>query len=121
MDSQRQQADDDSDDDDDVLDDKNDAAVQKLLSKYLKEEDDVDIISAIKGGNTLSGSSGGGIRNGEKYERLPPEERAFWAFTNRVKRAPNNFSKKKFVSGTTTRKNLRSPSTRSTGTRATEV
>ena len=33
----------------------------------------------------------------------------------------NNFSKKKFVRGTTTRKNLRSPSTRSTGTRATEV
>jgi len=81
-------ADDDSDDEDVLVDDKNDAAVQKLLSKYLEEEDDIDNFSPIKGGNTLSESSGEGIENGEQYERLPPEDRAFWAFTNRVKRAP---------------------------------
>jgi hypothetical protein len=75
----------DSDDDDAVV--TNDAEIQNLLSKYLKEEDDNYILSAIKGGAGNPSSGGGGV-SGEKYEKAPPDERAFLAFTNRVKRAP---------------------------------
>jgi len=73
-----------------------DSAVQKMLSSYLKEEDDETLKAAIKGGPTCDvHSSGNGISSnnkntviGEKYERLPPDDRAFLAFTDRVKRAP---------------------------------
>ena len=83
----------DGDDDDEAIgtagasDDK----IQKMLSRYLKDEEDQDIVQALGGvasANATSaktGSSGGG---GEKYERLPPEERAFLAFTDRIKRSP---------------------------------
>lgn len=83
----------DGDDDDDAIgtagasDDK----IQKMLSRYLKDEEDQDIVQALGGAASSSipsaktGSSGGG---GEKYERLPPEERAFLAFTDRIKRSP---------------------------------
>jgi hypothetical protein len=80
--------DDDSDDDDDDAVASNDLKIQKLLTKYLKEEDDNEILSAINDGPGNSGGSGSGGGSGEKYERAPPEERAFLAFTNRVKRAP---------------------------------
>ena len=75
----------DSDDEDDY-ETKGDA-VQKLLSKYLMEEEDESILSAIKG-NDLSKSSSQNGGDGEKYEKLPAEDRAFLAFTNRVKHAP---------------------------------
>lgn len=76
-------------DDEDIQDTTNDKDIQHLLSKYLEEEDDSEIVSAIKGGKSAAGGigSGGGI-GGEQYERLPPEERAFFTFTSRVKRAP---------------------------------
>ena len=88
-------------DDDDVLQvedgSKEASDIDKLLSKYLKEEEDSDILSAIeygaRGGSRASGGNGGGgggggALSGEKYERAPPEERCFLAFTNRIKRAP---------------------------------
>ena len=89
-------------DDDDVLQvedgSKEASDIDKLLSKYLKEEEDSDILSAIeygaRGGSSASasggsgGGGGGGALSGEKYERAPPEERCFLAFTNRIKRAP---------------------------------
>ena len=81
-------------DDEDVQDTTNDKDIQNLLSKYLTEEDDSDILSAIKGGSSslslsMGGSgSGRGHGNGEKYERLPPEERTFLIFPTRIKRAP---------------------------------
>ena len=85
----------DGDDDDEAIGTTgagaSDDDIQKMLSRYLKDEEDQDIVQALGGvaaANTTSattGSSGGG---GEKYERLPPEERAFLAFTDRIKRSP---------------------------------
>ncbi len=73
-------------DDDDVMNDKSDAKIQNLLSKYLQEEEDTDILRALKGEG--SGKGGSAEISGEKYERLPPKDRAFMAFSTRVKRAP---------------------------------
>lgn len=81
-------------DDEDIQDTSSDKDIQNLLSKYLKEEDDSDIVSAIKGGaSSLAGGAGAGSGNGEKYERLPPEERAFLTFTSRIKRAPKQVAR----------------------------
>ena len=87
----------DGDDDDDAIgtagasDDK----IQMMLSRYLKDEEDQDIVQALGGAASSStlaaktgSSGGGGSSGGEKYERLPPEERAFLAFTDRIKRSP---------------------------------
>jgi hypothetical protein len=76
----------DFDSDDDDFDTKEDS-VQKLLSKYLMEEEDESILSAIKG-NDLSKSTSQNGGDIEKYEKLPAEDRAFLAFSNRVKLAP---------------------------------
>ncbi len=83
----------DSDSDDDDDDQGNTKEIESLLSKYLKEEDDTEILSAIQGsklkhGTGEGGKAGSGSSSGEKYEKAPPEERAFLTFTNRVKRAP---------------------------------
>lgn len=75
----------DSDDEDDF--DTKEDSVQKLLSKYLMEEEDESILSAIKG-NDLSKSTSQNGGDVEKYEKLPAEDRAFLAFSNRVKLAP---------------------------------
>jgi len=91
---------DDSDDDDD--DDGECATkVDQMLSKYLDMEEDEEILSALKGGGNGSagkgdggsGGNGGGGGGGERYERLPPEERAFLAFSNRLKRAPGQVAR----------------------------
>lgn len=83
--------DDDSDEEDIVITSK-ESDVQKLLAKYLKDEEDSEIISAIKNpcGNNKGGNGGtnGNDNAGEKYERLPPLEKAFMTFTSRVRRAP---------------------------------
>ena len=82
----------DDDDDDDVVGatGTSDAKIQKLLSRYLEEEEDQELISALGGsGNSVSGGGGGSSSSrGEKFERLPPDERAFLAFTDRIKRSP---------------------------------
>lgn len=78
-------ADFDSDDEDEY--ETTEDSVQKLLSKYLMEEEDESILSAIKG-NDLSKTSSQNGGDGEKYEKLPAEDRAFLAFSNRVKLAP---------------------------------
>ncbi|KAL9188712.1 hypothetical protein ACHAXT_007090 [Thalassiosira profunda] len=71
--------------------------VQQMLSRYLDAEDDEDILSALKGGGgngcvaaNGNGKDGGG---GERYERLPPDERAFLAFSNRLKRVPGQVAR----------------------------
>ena len=56
-------------------------------------EEDEEILSALNGGHLasnkdLSHVAGKGSSGGERYERLSPEERAFLAFSNRLKRAP---------------------------------
>jgi len=81
--------DDDSDFDENIgVANKDDAIVNKLLLKYMEEEDDVEILAAIRGRNSesVSGICGDKV---EKYERLPPENRVFLAFTDRIKRAPH--------------------------------
>ena len=85
--------DDQYDDDEHVglASDVDNARIQKLLSNYLKDEEDEEILDAITGDN-ISGpteniSNGGG--NGEKFERLNPKDRAFFNFTDRIKRSPN--------------------------------
>mmetsp|Transcript_16859 Transcript_16859/g.33639 ORF Transcript_16859/g.33639 Transcript_16859/m.33639 type:complete len:393 (-) Transcript_16859:806-1984(-) len=87
-----EETDDDEVDDDDAVGatGTSDAKVQKLLSRYLDEEEDTELISALGGsGNRVSGGGGGSNSSrGEKFERLPPDERAFLAFTDRIKRSP---------------------------------
>ena len=87
----------DGDDDDDAIGTSgaSDDKIQKMLSRYLKDEEDHDIVQALGGAASSStpsaktgSSGGGGSGGGEKYERLPPEERAFLAFTDRIKRSP---------------------------------
>jgi hypothetical protein len=78
------------DDNDDVYVDSNNidsTKVNQMLSRYLEMEDDEEILSALRGDGIINspGKGGGG---GERYERLPPEERAFMAFSKRLKRAP---------------------------------
>jgi len=85
----------DIDDDEDAIGtaEASDDKIQKMLSRYLEDEDDQDIVQALGGAaspittSTPAGSSGsdGG---GEKDERLKPEERAFLTFTDRIKRSP---------------------------------
>jgi pre-rRNA-processing protein TSR4 len=87
---------DDDDDDDEMVSDNNidSSKVNQMLSKYLDMEEDEEILSALKGsGGTQSAGGtaprgGAGVDVGERYERLPPEERAFLAFSKRLKRAP---------------------------------
>ena len=92
---------DDEDDDDDAVGTTgtDGAKIQKLLSKYLEEEEDQELLSAL-GGSGSSASCGGGVagggvsrNSGEKFERLPPDERAFLAFTDRIKRSPEQVAR----------------------------
>ena len=88
---------DEADDDDDDVDDDGgygdiDALkVEQMLSRYLDVEDDMEILSALRGGpsagNNDSSKGGGG-------EQLAPlEERAFLSFTRRLKRAPGQMAR----------------------------
>jgi hypothetical protein len=73
-------------DDDDVgMVGGSDAKIQQMLARYMAEEEDEDILAAIRG-SSGRGKDGGG--RGEKDERLSPEDRAILAFTDRVKRSP---------------------------------
>jgi hypothetical protein len=73
-----------------------DAAVQSLLSKYLEQEEDSDIVAVIRSGGKQIMPPCGGVGNAkkagnesfEKYEKLPPDDRAFLTFAARIKRAP---------------------------------
>ncbi len=71
-----------------------DSKIQRMLSSYLKEEDDENVKAVIGIGNKTRHSSAATVSGSqsnydEKYERLPPEDRAFLSFTDRIKRAPN--------------------------------
>ncbi|KAL3781744.1 hypothetical protein HJC23_004843 [Cyclotella cryptica] len=85
---------DEEDDDEDFGYDNIDSSkINQMLSKYLATEEDEEILSALKGkpvasNEGLSRTVGKGSAGGERYERISPEERAFLAFSNRLKRAP---------------------------------
>lgn len=89
----------DSDDEDDAECSNIEASrVDQMLSRYLDIEEDTDILSALKGGG--KGSDGGSGNHekeagggGERYERLPPEERAFHSFSTRLKRVPRQVAR----------------------------
>lgn len=87
----------DDDDDDDDIDaggaNNTESKVNQLLSRYLSTEDDEEILSALKGGDISYSGGGGGDKGGERYERLPPEERAFVSFSKRLKRAPEQVAR----------------------------
>lgn len=83
----------DDDDDDSIIggigNSKDDAKIQQMLAKYMAEEDDADILTALQG--TMGGGGGGGNTNNksrEKDERLKAADRALYAFTDRIKRSP---------------------------------
>jgi len=74
-----------------------DAKIQQMLAKYMAEEEDEDILRALRGssgngGCTVAAAGGGGGGNtkirGEKDERLKPSDRALLTFTDRIKRSP---------------------------------
>lgn len=83
----------DDDDGDEIGCGGNDNEVQKMLAKYLEEEKDEDILAALQGKSGGDGQAGGGAVGEEKYERLPPDERAFLAFAERLKRAPRQIAR----------------------------
>lgn len=73
----------DEDDDNVGVSSSSDDKIRQMLERYMAEEEDEEILSALRG----SGGTGPSNR-AEEDERLPPEERAMLAFTDRVKRAP---------------------------------
>lgn len=56
-----------------------DDKIRSMLARYMAEEDDPEILNALKGG-----ASGGG--GGEEDERLSPEDRVLLGFQDRIKR-----------------------------------
>jgi pre-rRNA-processing protein TSR4 len=58
-----------------------DDKIRKMLARYMAEEEDPEILNALKG---VTGGGGGG----EEDERLSPEDRVMLGFQDRIKRAP---------------------------------
>lgn len=87
---------DDDDDDEDEVDGSGNidvSKVEQMISRYLDVEDDVTILSALRGDSIAINNDNSRERGGERYERLPPEERAFLSFTRRLKRAPGQVAR----------------------------
>jgi len=98
---------DDDDSDFDGEDLENDNAVQSMLSRYLEDDKELDpelmkLLKLNSNVNTTNASNfsktsqqydGKGNnskkKGGEKYERLPPDQRALFAFMERLKRSPH--------------------------------
>jgi len=85
------------DDEDDVVPNniKRNDNIHSILSKYLNEEEDVDLVSSLQdclasGSGDGSSSSGGG---GEQYEKIPLAARVFLSFTERLKCAPQQVAR----------------------------
>lgn len=78
-------------DDDDVGITGSDDKIQQMLRKYMAEEDDEDILAALRGADMGGGGSGG--RRGEKDERLSAADRALLTYTDRLKRAPRQVAR----------------------------
>jgi len=63
-----------------------DDKIQQMLARYMAEEEDEDILSALRGANGAVNGGGGG--RGERDERLSAEDRALLTFSDRLKRSP---------------------------------
>ena len=74
-------------DEDDVGCSGSDNKIQKMLARYMAEEEDEDILAALRA--SVRGSNGGGCGGrGERDERMSAEDRALLAFSDRLKRSP---------------------------------
>jgi pre-rRNA-processing protein TSR4 len=76
-------------DEDDVGISGTDDKIQKMLARYMAEEEDVDLLAALRdssGGGT--GFGGGSEGRGEKDERLSAADRALLTYLDRLKRSP---------------------------------
>jgi len=76
-------------DEDDVGIEGSDDKIQKMLAKYMAEEDDEEILNALRStptGCANAGKGGGGRR--ERDERLSVEDRVFLTYSDRLKRSP---------------------------------
>lgn len=71
---------DDMEDDNIGISSSSDEKIQAMLARYMAEEEDEEILSAIRGS--------AGVAATEKDEQLSEGDRAMLAFTDRVKRAP---------------------------------
>jgi pre-rRNA-processing protein TSR4 len=65
-----------------------DRKIHQMLAKYLAEEDDPDILAALRGAGNGSNGSGKAGSGGERDERLSATDRALLTFADRLKRAP---------------------------------
>ena len=87
--------DEEDDDDDDMITGNSssanaadDAKIQQMLAKYMAEEEDEDILNALRGTTGSGGGNGSGGKSRERDERLTITDRALRAFTERLQRAP---------------------------------
>jgi len=91
------------DEDDEILidgcDDIDATKIDQMLSKYMSQEDDDEILGMLstkgsKSDNRSSSAlSGKKDKSEEKYERLPPDERALISFASRLRRVPQQVSR----------------------------
>ncbi len=81
---------DDDDDDVDMSNEEDNGKINFLLSKYLKEEEDEELVRLIQTGACApTSNSNKGGNNEERYEKMSQQEIIFQSFTNRMKRAPH--------------------------------
>jgi hypothetical protein len=87
--------DDDDDDDDNYLvgssNSASDAKIQQMLARYMAEEEDVEILNALRGTTTTTNDNNSNKddkKNQEKDERLTAIDRALLMFTDRMQRSP---------------------------------
>jgi hypothetical protein len=73
-------------DDDDVGLSESDEKIRNMLARYMAEEEDEDILGALRGSGACGGGGGGG-GNGEEDERLSEEDRILRSFQDRQRRA----------------------------------
>eukprot|EP00980_Cylindrotheca_fusiformis_P004197 scaffold912_cov119-Cylindrotheca_fusiformis.AAC.13 len=67
---------------DDVGNAASDDKIRNMLARYMAEEEDQDILAALKGSNTNGGGNGG-----EEDERLSEKDRILLGFQDRLRRA----------------------------------
>ena len=80
---------------------KDDHELESMLTRYLKEDQDLDpqIAKLLQSKTKIIHETNSHIKNevsqkqlnndGEKYERLPPDQRILMSYMERIKRAPN--------------------------------
>ena len=71
-------------DEDDVGLSESDEKIRNMLARYMAEEEDEDILAALRGTDT----DGGGGKGGEEDERLSEEDRILRGFQDRLRRVP---------------------------------